>query len=58
MLQLECKELTTNCSCMARGNTPYELEKKAMVLARTVRKGMFEDMSVRLKAGRTEPWLA
>jgi predicted small metal-binding protein len=36
MLKFECKELGTNCSNVAQGDTLDEVKKRTMLLAQTV----------------------
>lgn len=45
MLKFECKELGTNCSYVAKGNSLEEVKKDAMEHAQTVHKDLLSNMS-------------
>jgi predicted small metal-binding protein len=45
MLRFECKELGTNCSYVAKGDTLEEVKKDAMNHAHTVHKDLLAKMS-------------
>jgi predicted small metal-binding protein len=45
MLSFECKELGTNCSYVATGNTLEEVKKEAMEHAQTVHRDLLASMT-------------
>ncbi len=45
MLKFECKDLGTNCSYVAKGNTLEEVKKDAMKHAQNVHKDLLANMS-------------
>jgi len=45
MLKFECKDLGTNCSYVAQGNTLEEVKKNAMQHAQTVHKDWIAHLS-------------
>jgi predicted small metal-binding protein len=45
MLKFECKELGTNCSYVAGGNTLAEVKRSAMTHTQTVDKDLLANMS-------------
>jgi predicted small metal-binding protein len=55
MLKFDCKELGTNCSYVAQGNTLDEVKKNAMAHAQTVHKDWLAKMTPqqKLKLDRT-----
>jgi predicted small metal-binding protein len=50
MLEFECKDLGTNCSYVAKGNTLDEVKKSAMEHAQTVHKDWLAKISPQQKA--------
>jgi predicted small metal-binding protein len=50
MLKFECKELGTNCSYVAQGNSLDEVKKNAMAHAQTVHKDWLAKKSLQEKA--------
>ena len=47
MIKFECKELGTNCSYVAKGNTLDDVKIDAMQHAKTVHKDLLSNMSTR-----------
>jgi predicted small metal-binding protein len=45
MLKFECKELGTNCSYVAKGNTLEEVKKDAMQHVQNIHKDLMAKMS-------------
>ncbi|NJD60214.1 MAG: DUF1059 domain-containing protein [Anaerolineales bacterium] len=50
MMKLECKDLGTNCSYVARGNTLEEVKKKAIEHTQSVHPDFLAKMSPQQKA--------
>jgi predicted small metal-binding protein len=50
MLKFECKELGTNCSYVAQGNSLDDVKKNAMAHAQTVHKDWLAKLSSQQKA--------
>ena len=50
MLKLECRDLGTNCSYVAKGNTLEEVKKDAMAHTQSVHKDWLAKLSPKQKA--------